>query len=107
MRFMIGPLVGGTILSGVKTPMKSGARNPELPEVFGIGTQARPKMKEATGSDPSGLWPWRHPWGSGGYFTPDSRLFLAYSSLSAALTENKFVGPGVLAAGAASGFFAW
>jgi len=44
---------------------------------------------------------------SGGYFTPDSRLFFAYSSLSAALTENKFIGPGVLAAGAASGFFAW
>jgi hypothetical protein len=31
---------------------------------------------------------------------PDSRLFLAYNNLSASLTH-------VLAAGAASGFFAW
>ena len=40
---------------------------------------------------------------SGGYFTPDSRLFLAYNSLSALLTVNKFVGAGVLATGAAFG----
>jgi hypothetical protein len=45
--------------------------------------------------------------GVGGYFTPDSRLFRAYRSLSAALTTNKFVGAGVLATGAASGFLAW
>ena len=45
---------------------------------------------------------------SGGYFTPDSRLLRMYISLSALLTApNGIVEPGVLAAGAASGFFAW
>ena len=45
---------------------------------------------------------------SGGYFTPDSRLLRMYISLSALLTApNGIVEPGVLAAGAASRFFAW
>jgi hypothetical protein len=50
--------------------------------------------------------PSRFTAGRAGYFTPDSRLFLAYNALSASLTTNSLLGAGVLAAGAPSDFFA-
>lgn len=46
--------------------------------------------------------------GGSGYFTPDSRLFRIYISLSALLTvPNGIIGLGVLIAVDAAGFFAW